>query len=242
MGSPYENTQLNDMISNVNDMISSSNLSCPVGSDCGKKKETAILKDDYLQAEYTLLNAPKQFKEAKKNYIVYTDGQDAYNVMNLQETEKEAELYVLKKIELFITQFRNANIINENYSTGVESVEYVNDVLLQILQNNKQLEISIDETGNDILTNDRKSYYEQENYASLEWWYKVWLYIYIILLVVFIIAIFVTNNQFSFMSKIGILILFIAYIFITKPIILFTISILRIIYSFLPKNVYLSAH
>ena len=236
------NIQLNDTINKMNAMISSANLSCPAGSDCDIKKETATLRDDYLQAEFALTNAPKQFKEAKKNYIVFTDGEDAYNTMNQQEIEAEAEAYVSKKIELFITQFRNAINNNENYSTGVESTKYVNDVLLQIMQNNEQLEKSIDETGNDILTNDRKNYYELENYATLEWWYKVWLYIYIFLLIIFTIAIFVTDSHFSFMSKIGILILFIAYIFITKPIILFTISILRTINSFLPKNVYLSIY
>jgi hypothetical protein len=235
-----QNTQITSLINSLNDHINSANISCPPNSECYKKKETATLKNAYLQAEYTLKDAPNNFKTAKKNYITYVDGEASYNEMNKNEIEKEAIANAKDKIKLFIDNWKLAVNNNLAYSTTIDSASYINEVLINITQNNLNLQNNVNNTSDDILTNDRKSYYEQENYDNLKWWYNFWLYIYIFLLIVFTIAIFIGNSEYTIMSKVGILILFIAYIFIMKPIFLFVVYIIRTINSFLPKNIYLS--
>jgi len=234
------NPELMGKINQINDMITTTNTSCLVGSDCYNRTQASALKNTYSQAQYNMDNASAQYKDAKKNYIINTQGEQVYETQNQQEINAEASAFVLKKTETFSLYLQTAVNNNNNFSSIVDSSKYVDDVFLQITKNNMDLERNIINTDNDILTNDRKKYYEQENYDTLDWWYKLWLYIYILLLVVFAIAIFLANSQFSIMSKVGILILFIAYIFITKPIILWLFSVMRLLYSFLPKNVYLS--
>lgn len=104
----------------------------------------------------------------------------------------------------------------------------------------KTLGIYLNDTKNMTNLNERKVFYEQESYDSLIWWYKVWFYTYIFLLVVFLISIFLVNNNNSFMTNMGILTLFIAYIFIAKPILYLIVYLVKQINSLLPKNIYLS--
>jgi len=235
-----QNSQITNMINSLNNQINSANISCPPNSECDKNKQTSILKNAYLQAEYTLTDAPKRFKTAKKNYITYVDGEEVYNTMNQKEIEQAAITNASDKIKLFIDNWRLAVNNNLAYSTTIDSTSYINEVLLNLTENNLKLQHNVDNTSDDILTNERRNYYEEENYDILKWWYKVWLYMYIFLLIIFTIAIFIGNSEYTIMSKVGILILFIAYIFIMKPIFLYAVYIIQIIYSFLPKNVYLS--
>lgn len=234
------NNPIGTHITQLNNIIQTSNNSCVSGTECYTKKQTKQLYEALIQAKTQLNNAPSQFKEAQKSYIEFTQGQPAYQQFQKDQLEKDATKYITELIDTFELYTRNAENNNIQFASSVDTSKYLDDVLLQLISSNNELKNTLEQTGNTIITNDRKTYYEREQYDTLKWWYKCWLWIYIFFLVIFTIAIFLANSDFSIMSKIGILILFIAYIFITKPIILFIIKILKLLYSFLPKNVYLS--
>lgn len=226
----------------VNQVITNQNNVCPPDSECGIQKQKASLYKIYTDAKYQLSQAPQKYKTARKNYIVYTEGQDAYDQLREKEIEDESQTYVQKKNTDFIAALHDVVTYASLYSTTIGSIKYVDDVYVQIKSNNNNLNKLVNDTEDTILTNERKSFYEKDNYDSLKWWYKCWLYIYIILLIAFVISIFITESSFSFMTNMGILLLFILYIFITKPIIMFLAYLIQSINTMLPKNVYLSLY
>ena len=122
------------------------------------------------------------------------------------------------------------------YSNNV----YLSDISEQTTANNANLQDAISNTNTDNITKNRKSYYEQEEYNTLQRWYLFWFYVYIFLLLVFALAIFLTNSDYSFMSKLGFLTLFILYLFGIKYIITGLVNIYKFSTNVFPKNIYLN--
>ena len=94
--------------------------------------------------------------------------------------------------------------------------------------------------GSDIVTTDRKTYYETQNYETLVSWYRIFRWIYFILVVVFIIAIFLADSASSLLRKILMLILVIAYPLVITYVVTYAISIRDRVILLMPKNIYRS--
>jgi hypothetical protein len=235
--------KLNNMNQKITDLINSSSdtMACPPGSQCMIQRTTNQLIQEYENAMIELnVTAPEQFKEAQKNYIIYTQGEQAYQNLEYSMAQEFVQDNVLQFIENYQTLFEIIYYKNKNLQTSVDSYKYIYNVLLQTIANNGKIENELEITDNKILTNDRKTYYEQENYNSLKWWFKFWIYIYIFFLIIFTIAIFLGNSDYSFLQKLGILSIFIIYIPIAEPVTFGIIYMIYYIKSLLPKNVYFS--
>jgi hypothetical protein len=237
--------KLSTMNQKMTDLIhrSSDKITCPPGSECMIQRTTNQLKQEYEKAKIELdITAPEQFKEAQKKYIIYTEGEQAYQNLEYRLAQELVDDKVLQFIENYQMLFEVAYYKNQILQTKVDSYKYIFNVLLQTIANNGQIENELEITDNKILTNDRKTFYEQENYTSLKWWFKFWMYIYIFLLVIFIIAIFLGNSDFTFLQKLGILSIFIIYIPISEPVTFGIIYLIYYIKTLLPKNVYFSLY
>jgi hypothetical protein len=237
--------KLNIMNNKITDLInkSSDSITCPPGSQCMIQKTTNKLKEEYEKAKFDLnIKAPDQFKEAQKKYIIYTEGEQAYQNLEYNLAQEFVEDHVLQFIENYQLLFEVTYYKNKILQTKVDSYKYIFNVLLQTIANNGKIENELEITDNKILTNDRKSFYEQENYNSLKWWFKFWMYIYIFFLVIFIIAIFLGDSEFTFLQKLGVLSIFIIYIPIAEPVTFGIIYFIHFIKSLLPKNVYFSLY
>jgi hypothetical protein len=235
--------KLNAMSSQMNDLInkSSDKISCPPGSECMIKNTTNQLKEQYEKTKYELnISGPEQFKEAQKKYIIYTEGEQAYRELEYKLAEDQVKDIVLQYIDDYETLFELTFYKNQILETKVDSYKYIYNVLLQTIANNGKLENELEITDNKILTNDRKTFYEQENNTNLKWWFHFWMYVYIFFLVIFSIALFIGNSDFSFLQKLGILTIFIIYIFIAEPVTFGIIYFIHFFKSLLPKNVYFS--
>jgi hypothetical protein len=235
--------KLNVMNSKMTELInqSSDNITCPPGSECMIQRTTNQLKQEYDKAKYDFdISAPIQYKEALKQYIIFTQGEQAYKTLEYKLAEEKANDVVLQYINEYETLFELTFYKNEILQTKVDSYKYIYNVLIQTIANNGKLENELEITDNKILTNDRKTFYEQENYTNLKWWFYFWMYIYIFFLVIFLIALFIGNSDFSFLQKLGIFTIFIIYIPIAEPITFGIIYFINYIKSLLPKNVYFS--
>lgn len=235
--------KLNIMNNKMTDLInqSSDNITCPPGSECMIQRTTNQLKQEYDKAKYDFdISAPTQYKESLKQYIIFTQGEQAYKNLEYKLAEEKANDVVLQYIDDYETLFELTFYKNEILQTKVDSYKYIYNVLIQTIANNGKLENELEITDNKILTNDRKTFYEQENYTNLKWWFYFWMYVYIFFLVIFLIALFIGNSDFSFLQKLGIFTIFIIYIPTAEPITFGIIYFINYIKSLLPKNVYFS--
>ena len=90
----------------------------------------------------------------------------------------------------------------------------------------------------DIVTNDRKTYYEQQHLTNLLKWYNIIRLIYIVILIAFVINIIMKMN--GIIIKIAVILFFTFYPIFSTPLINYLIDKIKSLISLLPKNVYKS--
>lgn len=226
---------------NANTLVqqASEAITCAPNSDCGIAKTANDLEQKYEASKINLRTAPVQLDESEKNYYVYTKGQSTYDQMQLEKVTKKANLETEKKQSDFDENIKKVSQMNDTLHSLI--VNYTNEVELydNYVKTNRLVKQKIEEKGSDIVTNDRKTYYENDNYDTLTAWYKVWWYIYIFLLVAFSAAMLLTPSAFSLKLKAIILLFFVAYPFIIDWVIFFVMKLCVKIGSYIPKNVYL---
>ena len=140
----------------------------------------------------------------------------------------------------FVNSIKAAKTINETYSSQLINSQYAQQLYTKYLDENKELSYNLNEDTTDIFTNDRKTYYEDQGNDNLDWWYKIFFRLYLILLVAYIIFFFISSSNYSVISKIFIFMLLAFYPFIAVPIFLFLMRLYHRFTSVLPKNAYLN--
>jgi hypothetical protein len=212
-------------------------ISC--NSDCQKQKVEQQLKDNYLKAETKLTLAEPEFQVARKNYYTYVSGQNGYDEMIEEELQQKADLIIQNFKENYQIEINKIKSQLETYNGILVNYKNVVDLERKYNRENEQLYKQLKDDTNDILTNERKTYYEDQEISSLNsYYYYILLTIYIIVLICFIVFTLFYPSQIN--RK---LIIFLILIFIILPLISTWVlgKIIFIIYwlfGFLPKNVY----
>lgn len=222
----------------LNALIEQSAQAIMCGPECQKQKNTEDLKQKYLDAQTNMQTAPMQLEEAKKNYYVFSEGQNAYN--NVQEGDLKIKAEKISKLiaEKFLEEVKHAKILNFYYNSDIINSKNTIELYADYLKKNKTTETLIRDSRGDMLTNDRKSYYEIQEYDNLVTWNSRFLYFYYFCVILFIVGLFFLPNQFTNIQKAIFIIIFVIYPFIIDYITSFLSKIINIIQSYLPKNVY----
>jgi len=216
--------------------LSSQELIC--GPDCQQQKISTELKQKYLDAQTNLQTAPINLENTKKNYYVYTEGGPFYDNMLETELQQKADTISTLLSENFNSEVSDANVMNVYLNTALINSKYTTELLENYLEKNKQLKLQLKERYGDILTNDRKTYYETDALNTLTFWYKLFWYIYYVLVIILILAFIFSPNDFSRTTKIiiGALVLF--YTYYIDYIVRWVYGLWKLLISRLPKNVY----
>ena len=113
------------------------------------------------------------------------------------------------------------------------------ELYLKYKKENVQLIKDLKNETNDVLTNERKTYYEDQKIDGLKgFYYYILLGIYIICLFGFIIFSLMYPSQTSWVIKLATFIGFILLPFFSTWILGKIINLIYILYELLPKNVY----
>jgi len=231
-----QNQQLNQ--DKINDLLNKSAEALLCGPDCQKMKITDELKQKYLDAETNIQTAPIKLEQTKKNYYVYKEGRPFYDNMLEEELKQKAEKISELLGESFNEEVSSANTMNQYLNTALINSEYTSELFKKYTSDNKELKLQLRNSRGDILTNDRKTYYETDALNQLQLWYRFWWYIYYILVIVFTIAIFVSPSQLTMVKKAVIFVLLIFYPYYVDYIVRWIQGLYMSIYNRLPKNVY----
>ena len=222
----------------LNALIEQSSQAIMCGPECQQKKNTQDLQQKYIDAQTNMKTAPIQLEEAKKNYYLFSEGQNAYNNLLEKELKIKAEKISKLILEKFLEEIHHAKILNFYYNSDIINSKNTIELYENYLKQNKTTEILIRDSKGDMLTNDRKSYYEIQEYDNLLKWNNIFLYFYYFCVVIFIVGLVFLPNQFTIVQKVGFSIIFVIYPFIIDYIMFFLYKIINKIQSYFPKNVY----
>lgn len=222
----------------INNLLEQSTQALLCGPDCQKQKVSDELKQKYLNAQTNLQTAPINLETTKKNYYVYTQGESSYDNMLETDLKKKAEEIGELIGASFNDEVASAETMNKYYNTALINSNYTKDLLNEYDKKNKELKIQLKDRRGDILTNDRKTYYENDALDTLNLWYRFWWYVYYILVLVFLISIFLVNSQMTNGKKLILTVLLIFYPYYIELIVNWIYEFFSNIYKNLPKNVY----
>ena len=220
----------------LNSLLEKSAEAIMCGPTCQKMKTTQELEQKYLNAQTNMQTAPIQLEQSRKSYYEFKEGSGAYNTMLEEDLQKKADEIGKLITEKFNEEVQRANIMNSYLNSQIVNSKNTVELYASYTQKNSDMEKEIKRSYGDVLTSDRKSYYETQELDGLQNWHTIFIVTYYILTVVFILGTLFSPNTMSVTQKIGIIFLLAIYPFIIDIIASYVGGILYKIQ--LPKNVY----
>ena len=226
-------------MSNFNALVNQASDSIMCNSDCQQQRESDTLKKKLLTAETKIISAPSELQVAQKDYVTFTQGESAYNEMQETELKNRAKLIADETTTTFNEEAHKIKTQVDIYNGLFLNFANVVDLYKKYKRENAELLIELKDETNDVLTNERKTYYEDQQIDSLKFYYYYFLVtIYIIFVMSFGIFSLLYPSQSTTTTKIGIFILLIALPFISTFILGVIIYLIYELYNLLPKNAY----
>lgn len=222
----------------INELLEQSSQALLCGPECQKLKVGEELKQKYLDAETNVKTAPVKLEQSKKNYYVFTEGRPYYDNMMETELKEKAKMIAKMLTENFENELTNANTMNSYLNTALINSENTKELLEEYLVKNQTLKTQLSNRRGDILTNDRKTYYETEATERVQMWYSFLWYIYYILILVLLLAFLFSPSNLPMYKKIAIFTVFLFYPYYVSYVVNWITETYRWFSSKLPKNVY----
>ena len=224
----------------IQDLIEQEQELLTCGPECQKLKKSEKLKNNYINAQTNLIAAPDILKEAQRKFYVNAQGVGGYNEMIEEELKNKIEKIASNMSAEFEENIQSAQSLTSTYQKTSEEDEYLQELKAKYMKENILLANEIRGILTDIVTNDRKTYYQSQNMTTSMNWYYLYSIIYAILLVIFLGLMIVkgTNDNYDWRFKVFISVIFIIYPFIAYGIILRIIGFGQHVSSLLPKNIY----
>ena len=208
-------------------------------SECQKQKTAEQLKEDYLNAQTNLATAPNNVYVSRKNYIVYDEGQPAYDELINTELSQQAQSLSSYYQTSFNSECQNINFNIETYSGLLINLKNVFDLYFKYKMDNTEMLKQLKDETNDILTNDRKTYYQDQGIDNLNLYYHYFfLLIYIIVVLCYLVYNFMYTSQLSVLVRGIIFVLMILLPFFSTWILEKIVAVIYDVYNWLPKNMH----
>jgi hypothetical protein len=223
----------------VNALIAHSNEQLMCGPACQKEKNISNLQENYVKAQTNLKTAPQQLEQAKQNYYKALEGQAGYNKMVLDKVTEDAKKVTTSLKTKFDATSKEVENLISVYNTLKSNFNNVNDLSQEYKLENAKMAKTLKKIRGDIITNDRKTYYEQQSIDGLSWWYNWFRIIYIVLVIGFIIVLLF--KSYWWLYKIFIILVVLFYPVYIAPLVIYILKCIQNLGALiLPKDVYLS--
>ena len=231
------NNQNKNNLDKFNSMIDQATAAISCDSECQRQQKDEELKQAYLNAQTNLATAPNNVYVSRQNYVVFDQGQPAYDELIDSELLQQAQKLTSYYQNNFTDESRNIIFNTNTYSGLLINLKNIFDLFLIYKEENIKLFKQLKDETNDVLTNDRKTYYQDQGIDNLKFYYHYFfLLIYIITILAYIIYNFMYPSQISILLRVLFLALMVLLPFISSWILGKIISIIYDIYNWLPKN------
>ena len=233
------NSQQNNNLDKFNSMIDQATQAISCGPDCQNQQTSEQLKQDYLNAQTNLATAPNNVYVSRKNFVVYNEGQPAYDELINTELSEQAQSLSSYYQTNFNSESQNINFNIDTYSGLLINLINIFDLYLKYKKDNTEMLKQLKDETNDILTNDRKTYYQDEGINNLNLYYHYFfLLIYIIVVLCYIVYNFMYTSQLSILVRGIIFVLMILLPFFSTWILEKIVAFVHDVYNWLPKNMH----
>ena len=226
-------------INKFNTLISQASDAIMCDSECRKQRETDKLKQNFLNSQTNLSSASNQVEVAQKNYVIFTQGESAYNDLLDNQLQEKAEQIANQFTEYFQGDSVKIETQIDTYQGLLLNFKNVVELYLNYKKENVQLIKDLKDETSDVLTNERKTYYADQKIDGLKSFYFYFLLtIYVICVICFGVFSIMYPSQSNFKIKIATFIGFILLPFFSTWILGKIIYLIYNLYELLPKNVY----
>jgi hypothetical protein len=232
-----KNNNINNNLDKFNSMIDKATAVISCGPECQRQKKDEELEQAYFNAQTNLATAPNNLYVSRQNYVVFDQGQEAYDELIDSELLQQAEQLTSYFQTNFTNESQNINFNINTYSGLLINLKNIFDLYLKYKQENIDLFKQLKEETNDLLTNDRKTYYQDQGIDNLKFYYHYFLlFIYVIVVLIYVVYNFMYPSQLSILVRIIILVVMVLLPFISTFILGKIIGFIYQIYNWLPKN------
>jgi hypothetical protein len=226
-------------INKFNTLISQASDAIMCDSECRKQRETDKLKQNYLNSQTNLSSASNQVEVAQKNYVIFTQGESAYNDLLDNQLQEKAEQIANQFTEYFQGDSVKIETQIDTYEGLILNFKNVVELYLNYKKENVQLIKDLKDETSDVLTNERKTYYADQKIDGLKSFYFYFLLtIYVICVICFGVFSIMYPSQSNWKIKVATFIGFILLPFFSTWILGKIIYLIYNLYELLPKNVY----
>jgi hypothetical protein len=208
-------------------------------SECQRNRKIDSLRQKFINAQTNIASANNQLQVAEKNYVTYAEGQGEYNDLLQQQLEEKANLISDKFQENFNKETTQVTRLIQTYGGILLNFKNIVDLYFHYKKENIKLFKKLKEETNDVLTNERKTYYiDQQSETLTNFYFYFLLIIYVIIMISYLLFSFIYPSNTSFLKRILIFIGLGILPFLSYFILAGIIYIGYIIIGFIPKNVY----
>lgn len=226
-------------LDNLNNFINNANKTLSCDSNCQKMNRDNKLKQIYLDSLTNSASSSAQEHVAYKNYIISTQGQTAYDDEMDKQLNDKANLIAKAYKKIFEENIYNTELSLRTYKGLMINFKNIIDYYLSYLNKNVRFENNHKIKTSDVLINQRKTYYENQNIDRIKYINSFLFYFYYLFVFLFIIFYFIYPSELSNIKIIVILFFLIVYPFVANKIFTFMVFIYNfIVNNILPKNVY----
>jgi len=212
-------------------------LAC--GPVCQERRIEDNLREKYNDAQINLLSGQSNLDDAEKNYILYTQGESAYDKLYEDRLKAEAEKNAndFKAIQEQRSKYIQQKM--SSYEGLLLNYKNVTELYLKYKNENTDLVKNIKMNSNDILTSERKTYYQDQQSDILKYYYYYFIFtIYTICVFCFGIFSFIYPSQTDWKIRLATFIALLVLPFVSTWLLGLIVYIFHAIYEMLPKNVY----
>jgi len=209
--------------------------------ECQRAKMEENLKQQYLNAKTNLISAPNQVQTTEKNYVTFTQGKPAYDELLDRELTAKADLIVQEYKTRINEEIKDIQSLIKTYISLCINFKNSFELFVNYKTENVELLKELKENTNDVLTNERKTYYQDQGIDSLNFFYSyIFLIVYIIFIICFGIFSFIFPSDIKWYIRLIIFIGFIILPFVSTKLLSMVIWFFYKIYEVLPRNVHLN--
>lgn len=127
--------------------------------------------------------------------------------------------------------------LNE-YQNNLTNFENLKDTYTLYNNENTDLMSKMDSNDSNIITNYRKTYYEQQGISNLDFYYDVLFYIYTFVFFAIIISLFTSQSYFSVTTNLIILAILILYPYFSTIIFYYIMELFSQVNNLVPTDIY----
>jgi len=207
-------------------------------ANCQSQQSLSQLQNTLVNAKANLSNAPTEYENAKKNYLVQLNGTNSYNQSVETDLTTKATTIASTLQDNFNNSCQETTTLLSNYQGTYVNLNNIKELLKKYIDENNQIKKEIKNIASDVVTNDRRTYYEDQSIDNLKKYYKWMKYFYFFMVFIYLFVVIFYPNPLSNKTKIIFFVLIILYPFIINPIFKYLFKLFFKIMSFFPKDVY----